>query len=563
MPAVRHHIAEGPQVTVIHVGAVERDHHPDVEQQRLARGLDAEHLQDLYDVVALKAREVHLWELHHLLEVDTVRIQHPLLAALELTLALVVTGDGVLAHEDFLDAMYPLQRHLLQDVAFDAPQELEVLVLPVVIEIPRDRVLPHVGRFLDEPDAQHELLGVVVREDAVQVPEEVVDDPLADLSHRELLVGHDLVAELDAEEPRAAPGRVVVLVRELVVLADPLLVFHHAGVHRVRVPEDLREGGDLLQRRVLQRALHVLGPLLVLAQVPVQVDRQGGCLHSLGHVDQLLQAGHSQGHVLRPDTGEVERVEGHLCGWLPYALRRQRADHLTRVHARLHEALLDLAHEPVERLLCQAVFLQDLPRGQVAADVRVQHDLRVVLHLAPDDVALLDRARHLQLLHELVHLMADLHGRVLLVPIAGVLLQAPHLGPAHDPGDVDGDVLLGVPVWEDLRTYHLLQALQLAPLVVEGCLLLSTGLDLLQDFRWQPREPVILGVVVVPEGPLHGLVVVRHDLEGLVLDQHPVHAILPIKELDDVVGSISRGPVVVAPQRLHRLDQTSLNIPCF
>mmetsp|Transcript_9387 Transcript_9387/g.23363 ORF Transcript_9387/g.23363 Transcript_9387/m.23363 type:complete len:232 (+) Transcript_9387:1941-2636(+) len=221
----------------------------------------------------------------------------------------------------------------------------------------------HVLNLFEQADAQDKLLCVVVCEDAIDVAEEVILDALADLPHCELLVGHHLVAQLDAQEPGSTPVRVVVLIRQLVILRDPFLVLLDAGVLRVRVPKDLGEGGHLLQRCVLEHALHVLRTLLLLAEVAREEDGQRWGLHLLRHVDEFLQTGHTERHVLGADAREVEGIEGHLCGRLPDTLRCEDANGLSWEGARLHEALLDLAAEPIEGLLRELILLENLLRA--------------------------------------------------------------------------------------------------------------------------------------------------------------------------------------------------------
>mmetsp|Transcript_26864 Transcript_26864/g.76935 ORF Transcript_26864/g.76935 Transcript_26864/m.76935 type:complete len:782 (+) Transcript_26864:965-3310(+) len=559
--AVAHHVAHRTHMSVVYIRAVERDDHADVEEEGLPRGLDTQHLQDLHDVVALQALEIHFWEQHHLLHVDTICVQHPLLVSLELTLHLVVLVDRLLAHEDLLDADDALQGHLLEDVCLDASQELEVFVLLVVVGVEGLCRLADVRGLFEEADAEHQLLGIVVREDAVDVAEEVVLDALADLSDRQLLVGHDLVAELDAQDPGAEPVRVTLLVRQLVILLDPLLVLLNPCVHGVGVPEDLGEGRDLLQRRMLEHTLHVLGTLLLLAEVAREEDRQRRGPHRLRHVDDLLQTRHAEGHVLGTDAGEVEGVESHLRGRLPDTLGGQDTDGLSWMCASLHEALLDLSAEPIEGLLCQAILHEDLLGAQVAADVGVEDDLRVVLHLAADGVTLGNRPRHFQLRHQFLGQIHDLPRSVLLLQVVRVLQLCPHLRAGDHPGDVDREVLLVVTINEHLLADGLLQLLEFAPLCVQLLLHRSIALDVVQDICRQPVDAVLFAAVVVLEGVLKRRIVVGHDLQSLILDPEAVHAVLAVKELDDVLVRISGRAVVGDLQGLHGLHQASLNVP--
>mmetsp|Transcript_104344 Transcript_104344/g.223091 ORF Transcript_104344/g.223091 Transcript_104344/m.223091 type:complete len:206 (-) Transcript_104344:16-633(-) len=62
------------------------------------------------------------------------------------------------------------------------------------------------------------------------------------------------------------------------------------------------------------------------------------------------------------------------------------------------------------------------------------------------------------------------------------------------------------------------------------------------------------------ESLLELVVVVGHEVEGLVFDPSCVHAVLAIDELDDVVRSIPRCAIVCHLQCLHRLHQASLDV---
>ena len=70
----------------------------------------------------------------------------------------------------------------------------------------------------------------------------------------------------------------------------------------------------------------------------------------LGDVDDLLEAGHTQGYVLGGDTGKMEGVQGHLSGRLADGLGGHGANHLPgRRHGQL-ELGLDLTQQPLEGL---------------------------------------------------------------------------------------------------------------------------------------------------------------------------------------------------------------------
>ena len=55
-------------------------------------------------------------------------------------------------------------------------------------------------------------------------------------------------------------------------------------------------------------------------------------LGALGDIDDLLEPGHTEGHILCGHPGVVEGVEGHLGGRLPKGLGGKGTHHLTRLH---------------------------------------------------------------------------------------------------------------------------------------------------------------------------------------------------------------------------------------
>ena len=64
--AAGHAVNQGGQVAVVDVAAVKLDDVADLLHQGLARGLDAQHVQDVDQVVAGRPREVHVRLAHHL-----------------------------------------------------------------------------------------------------------------------------------------------------------------------------------------------------------------------------------------------------------------------------------------------------------------------------------------------------------------------------------------------------------------------------------------------------------------------------------------------------------------
>mmetsp|Transcript_22281 Transcript_22281/g.56888 ORF Transcript_22281/g.56888 Transcript_22281/m.56888 type:complete len:296 (-) Transcript_22281:2543-3430(-) len=234
-----------------------------------------------------------------------------------------------------------------------------------------------------------------------------------DVVHLQILVGHDELVELDAQQPRRDARDVNLLVRHLVVGAHVLVVLGHdrgrLGVGRHdRVVPDLSAEGHRLQRRVLEQRLHLLGRLQVRLVLVEQVDGQRGCLGPFGDVDDLLEPRHAERHVLGGDAGVVEGVQGHLRGGLAHRLRGERADDLARAAAVLQEALLHLAQYPVERLRREAVLGEHALGRERRADVGEEVERGVALRLDREAVLALD---DLEARQQPAHLLDDLHRR--------------------------------------------------------------------------------------------------------------------------------------------------------
>ena len=85
---------------------------------------------------------------------------------------------------------------------------------------------------------------------------------------------------------------------ELEERAHEIAILVDDGVDRIRIVIDLRGGGHIPKRGVLQGALHILRCLVVSGALWLQIDRHRGGLDGLGDVDDLLQPRDTQCHVL-------------------------------------------------------------------------------------------------------------------------------------------------------------------------------------------------------------------------------------------------------------------------
>ena len=339
--AVGHHLHQNSEVAVVDVGAVKFDDASQLFEQRVSHRLDAQHLEHLNQVVAERARVVHIWMVHHLPQVAALGIQHPLLLSL-VRLFVVKRGSRGAADEHLADVHHAAQTQLGQHICLNALQEDVVAVAAGASSV------VVLGRRLvvDDADAQHQLLGVVISEDDTQVICEHGVDALRNVRHGQLLVHHHLAVQLDAQHPRREAIQRQILVRHLVVAFHELMVLGQDCVLGVRVVVDLAAVGHAVQRRVLQPRLRRLRLLLVASDILLEVHRQAGRLHLLCDVDDLLEARHAKSHVLGGHACVVECVQRHLSRRFADGLRSHGADHLARHGDGLLEALLNLANHP-------------------------------------------------------------------------------------------------------------------------------------------------------------------------------------------------------------------------
>jgi hypothetical protein len=211
-------------------------------------------------------------------------------------------------------------------------------------------------------------------------------------------VDEALLVEDEAEQPReggAVAARSVahesedveprvVLVDDAAALAGRVGAVGGDAVERVGVVEDLRLLDDLLEAGVLEFGLHVLRVLLVLAvDVVREEDGHARRLDVLREVHDLVQARNAERDVLRRHAREVERVERHLRRGLADRLPRYRPDHLAGRDERLREAHADLADDPLERLLREAVAPDELLARELRVQHRAQQQRRVLLRDSP------------------------------------------------------------------------------------------------------------------------------------------------------------------------------------
>mmetsp|Transcript_26622 Transcript_26622/g.66903 ORF Transcript_26622/g.66903 Transcript_26622/m.66903 type:complete len:460 (+) Transcript_26622:511-1890(+) len=370
MATVGHHIGEHAQMTVVHVATVEGDHGAQFAQQRVAHRLDAEHLDDLDDLVGRGAASVHLRSTHHRQQVHTLRVQHPLLQLLVVVLleaAVLTQRDlGLFTQEHLADVRNTTKRQLVQQVLLEGTHQLIRVVLLHGLQILH-------GLFVvPDADAQHQRHGVVIGKDTVQTLLGELGDAAMDVPHAQILVGHHARIQLDAQQPRTQRRDVHRLIGHVKVGLHELTIFLHHRVQRIGIVPNLGLGGDASQSGELDVTLHLLGVHQITTILLSQEHRQTGSFGLFGNVDQLFQTRNTKSYILCTHTSIMKSVQGHLGGRFTNTLSSQSTDHLSRINNGLLETHLDLTDQPLERLAVETILVDDTFTADLAPQKHVE-----------------------------------------------------------------------------------------------------------------------------------------------------------------------------------------------
>lgn len=253
-----HDVTKQGQMTIVYVKTVELQHVVHFLLHGLSHSFDSEHLEDLANIVTGRTHRIDVPFAQHLHHGRSVRFQQPLSDGLELSFGRNDdTSLGVRLgqmHVHLSDGFDSLQGHVRQHVSLDTTQEHVVLHLVHIFLVV---ILELVVLVVHDTNTQHQLVGVVVVEDTVQIISETGIDLFRNLFHGQLLIRHTLAVQLDTQQPgrdsrRVKIGHFVVHVDELLILGD----------HRPLWVWIVVDGGicrHLTQRRVFQPAQHVLG----------------------------------------------------------------------------------------------------------------------------------------------------------------------------------------------------------------------------------------------------------------------------------------------------------------
>lgn len=117
-------------MAVVHIGTIKLDHAPHLLHQGSSGSLNAQRLNDVWQVVAHSTSVVHTRKAHDLLKVDTLSIQHPFIL-LEVALAVLWPHHQATDIPDghLLDTLNALQLDLAQHAALNLLQERVVTLV--------------------------------------------------------------------------------------------------------------------------------------------------------------------------------------------------------------------------------------------------------------------------------------------------------------------------------------------------------------------------------------------------------------------------------------------------
>lgn len=146
-----------------------------------------------------------------------------------------------------------------------------------------------------------------------------------------------------------------------------LLIVLNDGLGRFWIVVDSPITHEVRQVGVLNLVTDARCILKVELELGDEEDLERRGLDGLGHIDNLLQARHTERNIHRRDTSTMESVQGHLSGGLAHGLSTDATHHLTGMDYCALEYFLDCADELIERSLVEALLTDDLFGAEVAA----------------------------------------------------------------------------------------------------------------------------------------------------------------------------------------------------
>jgi hypothetical protein len=226
-----HYIAKQCQMPVVDIGTVEADDVVHFPLNCFPHCLNAEHFEDLTNVIAVGSHGINIWFAEHLQQGSSVCLQEPFGDSLEASL--LSDNHSLFAvflrfvHVHFSNRFNALKSQITQHVWLNAPEEDIVLHLVHLLLCLLVLVL------IAQPQVKHEFVGIVIRVNHMQIVAESLVDLLCHCLHCQFLVRHPFPIELQAKQPGTCVGRIKV--RHFVEDLHPFLILFYAGILRVRI----------------------------------------------------------------------------------------------------------------------------------------------------------------------------------------------------------------------------------------------------------------------------------------------------------------------------------------
>mmetsp|Transcript_952 Transcript_952/g.2299 ORF Transcript_952/g.2299 Transcript_952/m.2299 type:complete len:212 (-) Transcript_952:3557-4192(-) len=197
-----HDVAEDGKMPVIHVDTVNSQHIPELLHQPLSHCFDSKHRRHFNKVVGNGSPCVYTWLSKHSSEVAAVCFKLPFLAVGDASISLDV-GFLDFLHEDFVDIRKALEPQVLKHASFKSFQ-----VVPVVAAF-----------FIHHETNTEDKLGcVIISVDDMHVVLVLVVDSVEDVAHRDLLVHHRDLVQLNTQQPRRHSFEVDTFIRDCEVV---------------------------------------------------------------------------------------------------------------------------------------------------------------------------------------------------------------------------------------------------------------------------------------------------------------------------------------------------------
>ncbi len=286
---VSHDVDEECEMAMVDVRTAKGKHLGQLLHQGGPGCLNAQHVNDLVQVVRVCPLRVHAIDGQNISQRGAFGVEIPLhalrcLLVGHLRAICPLDQPGALVQEGAFDAGYPAKGAIVKEMLLEPLQHDVVLddLVPVLVLV---------VVLADNADADDHLLGIVVGEDDGDVLLVLVLDALGNIFHTQAFVEHLLPVERESQKPArlALDGVLLRGIRDQEVGLDHVKILGNVRGHDVRVIVDFRDGHDGTETGVLNDASQTL--CVVLSRVrSIDVDNHRRGLDVLCDVENFLEA---------------------------------------------------------------------------------------------------------------------------------------------------------------------------------------------------------------------------------------------------------------------------------